>query len=661
MSYRWKIESHDPVVPEPDCVTDTLRPGGGFVISRLRNGDVLSVYENQVWDLSPYAGLICRLSFVPAETDTKRLKICGQNVEVFKSICFYFMYGPRKPISPKSLYVLYDTFKRVFDHANEHGVALQRLGRFDRVIALLAERFAPSYGRVLPRVLNELYAARELLGFSLLDYTQIAQLKRGLRKALVKQTPYIPQRIYHYHLRRCAEMLNEFLGKRSNFEKIFQRCLDEYEAARGRGFLFDPEQQRARPFSPHNTAFCGTTFAQLAAEYDVADIVQKWVAPDVEVDELKISSLSKYFSAVQFVGQIHIVSYTGMRIDEAVPLRTDCLIHEQDKYLGDIYMIAGATTKTDPDTDARWITSRAAADAIEAMSAVARMRLKAASLDPNLLGYGLEGEDVRLYSRGYEPWHAGRRVDIDPERRVHRTMDGWRERCPGLYDVAELTISEADQREALALTPTLDLEKFAIGKHWILAFHQLRRTLTCNAAASGVVTLPALQYQMKHQHEAMTHYYGRNYSALRVNESLAKDFADEVVDAVVRDAFEISGPRYVSPYGEAHKAAKLRFLADVDETALRRKARQGKIAVRHNSLGVCLFSGECEYGGIDSVASCVDCSDVLIDSARREKFDSLMEALEDELWGSEGEQSPEVVSQRAQLTAMRRVVDVILV
>jgi hypothetical protein len=661
MTYRWKLESHDPEVPEPEGSTHTLQPHGQFVVSRLRDGEALSLYEHQVWDLSPYAGMLCRLSFVPVGTDPKHRKLYSQNVEAFKSICFYFIYGPRKPISPKTLYQLYDTFKRVFDHANEHGVALQRLGRFDRVIASLAERLTPSYARVLPRLLTELHAARDLLGFSVLDYTQIAQLERKLPKALVRQTPYIPQRIYHYHLRRCREMLSEFLSNQSSFEQLFDRCLEEYAAARGRDGIFDPEKQKARPFNPHSDAFCGMTFAQLAAAYGVGVIIQRWASPDLNPDQIRVSSLGKYFGAVQFVGQIHIVSYTGMRIDEAVPLRTGCMIHEKDKYLGDIYLIAGATTKTDPDDDARWVTSLAASDAIEAMSAVARLRLKAAVLDPGLSAHDLDDESARLYSRGYEPWHAGRRPDTDPERRVHRTMDGWRARCPGLYDIAQLTISAADQAEALALTPTLDLEKFAVGKAWTFAFHQLRRTLTCNAAASGLVTLPALQYQMKHQHEAMTRYYARNYSALRMNESLCKDFAEEIIDALVRDALQLSQDRYVSPHGEAHKAAKLRFLPLGDETALRRRAKQGKVAMRHNALGVCLFAGECEYGGIDSIASCVDCSDVLVDSSRRAKFDSLLEVLEDELWDSDGDESQEVRSRRSQLTAMRRVVDVVLV
>lgn len=662
MAYSWKLESHDPGVPIPAAESETLVPSADFVISRHRNGEVLSVFGDDIWDLSPYAGLLCRLNFAPATQESRRSDIYVANVATFKLICFYFLYGPRKSISPKTAYVLYDVIKRVFDHANENRVLMTQLGRFDRLVISLAGRITPSYARSLPRVLNELYAARAHLGFTIFDYSQTKRLQHALPKAIVRQTPYIPQRIYHYHLRRCGEMLTDFLEHSVQFEELFDYCLEVYREARGSSRIFDPHKNTLRPFNRYSDAFCGLTFGDAATKYGVYDVIARWLTPvNGRLGDLRITALSKYFSAVQFVGQMHLISYSGMRIDEVVSLRFDCLSHEKDKYLGDIYLLTGATTKTDPDDDARWVTSSAAQTAVNAMKAVARMRLKAAALDPRMAVHDLSEQGARLFSRGFEPWCCGIRADADPERRVHRTMDNWRERCPGLYDSAELVISEADWKEAVALTPTLDSEKYAIGATWTFTYHQLRRTLTCNAAASGIVTLPALQYQMKHQHEAMTRYYARNYSSLQMNESLRKDFGDEIIDALVRDAVSLAAHHYVSPHGQAHKQAKLRFVSGTEESALRRKAQQGTLSVRHNALGICLFAGECKFGGIDSVASCIGCSDVLVDARRKSKFESLIGVLEDELWDAGEDDGPDTASRRAQLDAMRRVIDVVLV
>ncbi|UOO89776.1 hypothetical protein LVJ82_01955 [Vitreoscilla massiliensis] len=47
---------------------------------------------------------------------------------------------------------------------------------------------------------------------------------------------------------------------------------------------------------------------------------------------------------------------------------------------------------------------------------------------------------------------------------------------PKLFDGKELTITEADLEMANRMTFGLDPEKFAVGKVWPLAWHQLRRT-----------------------------------------------------------------------------------------------------------------------------------------------------------------------------------------
>ncbi|MEX3937270.1 hypothetical protein AB4Y32_37005 [Paraburkholderia phymatum] len=75
-----------------------------------------------------------------------------------------------------------------------------------------------------------------------------------------------------------------------------------------------------------------------------------------------------------------------------------------------------------------------------------------------------------------------------------------------------LRITQQDRDLARLVTPTLDSGRFAVGKVWPLAWHQLRRTGTVNMQASGLVSDASLQFQLKHVSRAMSLYYGRGYA-----------------------------------------------------------------------------------------------------------------------------------------------------
>ena len=84
--------------------------------------------------------------------------------------------------------------------------------------------------------------------------------------------------------------------------------------------------------------------------------------------------LTQYFNALGLVGTAYLQCFSGMRIGEAMSLRSNCLSVEHDLLLGDIHILSGETTKTTQDDEARWLAAPTVSLAVEAMSTIARWR-----------------------------------------------------------------------------------------------------------------------------------------------------------------------------------------------------------------------------------------------------------------------------------------------
>lgn len=189
---------------------------------------------------------------------------------------------------------------------------------------------------------------------------------------------------------------------------------------------------------------------------------------------------------------------------------------------------------------------------------------------------------------------------------------------PASLDRSALSIRQEDLEIARSVTPDLDPAKFFEGAEWRLSYHQLRRTLTCNAAASGLVSIPTLQYQLKHQHRAMTEYYGRRHSQLCLNESIREEYADAVLSTLLRTVQRLpTEEALISPLGPRHTTKLLEFASTADMKALRSLAQAGQISLRENALGLCLHHGYCEYGGYENLSRCTSCPEALFRRSRR--------------------------------------------
>jgi len=592
-------------------------------------GNVVSRYGDVRWDLSPWSGHTLTIYFGDGPGQGK--KVSPQNAELLRRIVAWWLWGEAAVRSAKALVYKFETIKPLFVACTDAGILANELYRYPKVIEKLADYYKQRANRLI-ECLHSLFIARDSLGFSIIDESGIKILSSVLTTTDSTQTAYMPARIWSYQVSRLRQCLDDFLLHQDKIETCFDFCLSAYARNAGGnlsnafgGLRFDGPfvKSRVRGESRSGKVFYGS-FQDIADEYGIAELLNRWVLFD---ENSGIRAFSSYLTLISNVGLAYLLNFSLMRIDEGARLRANCYEIERDPLGDEIHTLKGVTTKTIEDSDARWIVSPTVEFALKALRAVATLRLKPAKENPYI---NMSEEDVEnpvLQSLQHEPWspRAPKSQSTKKYKKIRSYGDIAKNMWPKLFDDKELTITEADLEMANRMTFGLDPEKFAVGKVWPLAWHQLRRTGAVNMLASGLVTEASLQYQLKHASRAMSQYYGKNYYRLKepLNDEARAYYLREMYQSMVREFKALQSDQYVSPHGEKRKQQILSEISEKDHEQLLKAAKAGRISYRQTFLGGCANSGPpCPLGGISNISSCMGfggntpCASALLDKAK---------------------------------------------
>lgn len=609
------------------------------------NGIVQCVYSDSVWSLDVWEGSPLKLNFGDGNVRGKRID--KPNADLLRLCTAWFLYGTKGTRDPASLAGKVATIKSVFAVCSQERIVATDLVRFPKVVDKVAQALAPSTFDNAVTVLHDLLDAQDALGFCLFDKDGLARLASLQPKHQVKQTPYIPTRIWTYQAMRLRECLTDYLTHREQVQACFDFCLEAYAtnfgslkgavnaSSKGNGSR-TPFQHRPPKHKPINCVYHGS-FVQTADRFGVTALIEKWVAPFTgKRGEKQLAKFSQYLDLVSRVGMAYQLNFSLMRIEEAWNLRSDCLIVEKDERFGDIYMLRGETTKTDPDADARWPVSESARLGVEVMAHVAGLRMQCARERD---GIGISPYDYSnpyLISYAYEPWSSGKNNSY----RMRPAILNYAQvvnLCPRLFDATELTITEEDLRIARLITPSLNPDEFKAGVQWRFGWHQLRRTGVVNMLSSGMVDEPSLQFQLKHLTRVMTLYYGRNHSRLNLNLNTRTMFLKTMYQEFGRELRNLQSPQFVSPLSPERKVAIVTLIKETEAHNLDKAARQGKIGARRIRLGFCVKNRSCPYGGHEAIAHCIGgdngkgCPDLLVDITKEPEIRAYEDVVNDQL------------------------------
>jgi len=614
-------------------------PPNDWVVSLDVSGEPASRWDEDMWDFSAWVGKPYKLDFAGGRHQRSAPALSPQNQQVLRLLITWMIWGPRAGKSWGTLRSNFQHVPRMVALCESEGIVASDLSRFPRIIGKAPELFSNQTERNDALVLfDRLRRGADALGVVLLDEDGLALLAKAFSESPCKgkedteQTPYIPPRIWLYQNRRLRQLLDDFLVHADDIENCYHFCVGTYADAVGSleaavtGVRRSDSQtpfSRGKQFVDYRR-FAGT-FVEVAESYEIAQLLYRWIEPQKR-QGLTIKSFGSYLTLVQMGAIAYIANFTLQRKEEAGALRTDCLVWDNDPSVGRIPIICGETTKTDPDSDARWPTSPSVEVAVKAASIVARMRMRCAFAHPESACNEYDRRSPYLFHYSFDPWSTNSR-GIKPysTRPVMPAYQEFMRRFPLLFDKEELRIREEELALAKMFTPNLSKDgKFEVGKIWPLAFHQLRRTSAVNMFASGMLSDTSIQVIMKHLTVMQSYYYGKNYSRARLSVEVEAVTTAARYEVMAKQIESLVDERYVSPLGSNRKEEIIvNLVSDKDFKALVSAGKRGEVSFRETRLGGCTKRGACEYGGIESVARCAGgdgnkpCRDAIYNSDKR--------------------------------------------
>lgn len=582
--------------PDAFDLKSTCLPPSNFVVSRLKDGTVVSTFGDLVWDFSIYHPekkldpLIFKY-WEHGEVTHQREQLVGEMKHVF----FLIIWMRNKtPLSNGTLRNYLSVVRALAKYAEDESLTIKAIiGSPDLLLGFI--RRNPSGWLIetlssLLRLLVLVNTGESRLNVSVVGNETLKLLYRNNQqyRDTLKQHAPIPTRIY-------SNIISNLLEYLDSWEKVADEHIDlvlEYYHSRviRAGRHRYPSNLKAKASK--------ALIALIATQTGVFTVKQIGAA----------------LTHVQKVSKLIIQVFTGMRDEEAHSLPFNCI--EKITSNGQVhYVIVGRTTKLNHGKVQRtkWVTNYEGARAVQAAQKVAaavylsqgitsKDMLELSDNPPLFISssyFGLTGKTTVTKNAQFGIGNLyvkdlGRLIDMVPNIEEE-----------DLYELEQLDPHRAWRSE----------EKFQIGVQWSLTTHQLRRSLALYAHRSGLVSLPSLRRQLQHITNEMTSYYAKGSSFAKdfINDD-KKHFGLEWQDSLFESAslsyiFNVLLSKDVLYGGHAHwvehrlKDKDGELLVDRKETMNRFK--KGEIAYKETIVGGCTKVGACNQTAVNWLQ--IDC------------------------------------------------------
>ncbi len=605
-----------------------LNPSKDIVLCRDENGQPTAIYGNSTWDLTPYhliPGRSGKIHFdrVPLGADCNPALI-----EEVKRIIFFLIYcSSEKGMSVTTL-LKYAGFVRKFlafckSFEGNHLVGELSIEMLITNITYL-RRFVEKY--------EKFSGFKKLLGALLVNAQKfpkgtfklpVVKLK-DLKVASLPHNQHcvIPSRIYILIMESLSQELDHLHNNMKNLDKYITALGD-----RSFGVSWKVQEEvygLKEQFRP--------TFHESLKQFGLEKLfVGSYYAKDRR-------GICRALGRMQFLVKHVIHLYSGMRDQEVMRLRYDCIMKKEvtPNYLDEVgnvrepartINIISTTTKfTRYLKPEAWIATEEVERAIEVAQTICRGLV-------SVIPHSDEEKNPYLF--------IGVSV-LTAKNHGLETIVQFRKRVLPVIPSDEWKITVKDREELLVSDPSRNLEtgrNFSVGEVWPLSSHQYRRSLAFYASSTGFVSQPTLKKQFKHTSLLMTQYYSNNFENFKKIFGYFDDSSNESVVAGSHLAYEFqlgmsehAANKIVSYVSEEnmalHGGAGIRLEKQRDEvlkdlvsvTELRsatiRAVKNGELAYRETLLGGCTKFGSCENLMLGSVTSCVSCESAIIHESK---------------------------------------------
>jgi len=589
-------------------------PDNNFIISKDKAGTTLSIYCDDVWDLTPYrtTNNVSKLYFSFIDEEQR---------EDSKWIIFMMVYlsnhNNYSRLSVSTIHTYLKTVRTISKYSISNSISISTTIESEQHLAKLVSQCKSKYSlSALPSILNNiLYLGSDISGFTPIEHTFILKIKSQL--SLIskdKQFPVIPPRILSNYISFLQDHITLIQKYKNEIETLIER---RYNYPVGNFF-------KRLKYHDKNNEY--PSYIGLSKIYNLDTLSSKY-------NLHSISSLSNYLARTQDCCKTLIHIYSGMRKSEAFSLKIDCLQYEKSD-IGKTYRLLGQTSKLIGQIkNETWITSDEIDGAISVAQWIARMISRLNEFDFD--------ESPLFISTAYLRPSYIRNTLYPPKV---NSLTNKTQHISNYIDKSLITIDSNDFDFLEKIDPYRmwqDENDFKIGATWNFTSHQFRRSLAFYASQSATVSLPSLKRQLKHVTNEMTIYYSKG-SGLSKNSNGKETFFNHLhktkpeadtyayyYDVILSDESLFGAHGTYIERSSSSNNSDVRILDD--RKKLLTLFKNGEIAYTSTPLGGCTTINPCDKKAMREISACMSCRRSVIKISKLKKVIKEQRALVKEL------------------------------
>lgn len=581
---------------------DYVYPSDHFVVATLADGTPVEFCEN-TWPIQGRERGISQrkviyLGYAGEHTETN----WGTNIKQSKSILLaldrHAFKSPGTPLGIDSMnrynLVLQKTRKYCYQQGISVFHALSSIEHVNGIHNLCLEQ-AKSNAAALKDLLPKI----SMLPFRYLGFKPaMAQFQPSTTSRNTKndQTLVIPTAIYVGLLLEYKRKITDYMAHRGQLQELAQ--LTSWNHHPGKTLSEDQKE----------------TFKATLARCDLNDYAEANNITDKK-------DLLGHFGVVNYCSAMLIYAFTGMRRSELYSLRLSALRKDIKAGVVISRSLYGFTTKLHKRRNyVSWYSSADVEMPFAAASHVCKTILTCNEITPD--------DQYVFISTAYFPFSN---TVLDPATiNSEDPVAGNYEPSRFQWRLNTPTISAADIKELKSVDPLRIWDvstEISIGSTWPLSIHQLRRSTAIYAIRSGIVTLPALKFMLKHISIVMTKYYsrgsiyapdilkafsGKKDSMVALFQESERHVATwQYTNEVIMSEEALYGAHGVWAQIHGKKALlKLNYAERFDETL--KRVNKGQLSYRATPLGGCTSNSICTKRITVDLLGCDGCASSVV-------------------------------------------------
>ena len=582
-----------------------------FIISRDKDGKILSLYKDNVWNLKTYVSNPSQHGIIDFEN-----RIESSNISDVKKLMFLLIvFGSGRNGSQYSVETLGHYFNDVMVPLSKF--ALENKTTITKIIEnnILLNSYINNKCSNLGKVqclsstlvfLDNLSNRSTQINFQRnKDIFKLLKSKINDFSAEHHQTSIIPSRILAESIRQRWIQIEEIETNLTNLIKFLDMCIESERFASSETMINKYKWD------------CNKTLQWKEAInfYQLNNLFKKYSLKNRV-------NFKGFITKIQGTCKHLLHAYTGMRNGEMLNTQSNRL--ESVPTNSGICRIISTTSKfTGTNQNAKWVTSKEVERIIFILRSINQVIAK---------HYNLNLNDLPLFLSGNIFVEKGKIRDNE-NIRAKRKFDK-RDELPLDYSSLRLTIEDKQEIEEIDFNKNIrDLE---IGLPWEFKTHQYRRSLAIYSIQSGLVSLGALQIQMKHLFREMTLYYSNGASYARKLFDIPKEHIANDLDALKPELDTLayiknvifSDEKLFGAHGsfvenntkQNNHKFKTYFLENRDKTL--KQFKNGEIAYKETALGGCIATEACDSRLTRSITACFDCHGGIL---KKSKVDNVIQ------------------------------------